>query len=232
MHRKTTEKYLVTTSVKRMHLTKKSLSNISVSDLQSGIAVSLTGSEFESLQHMAPHFTNYSDPMRSAGFRQVLTRRGKLKRTCSLHRRDKREPKIRGLIYGETMQTWRGQSYKDCKPKAWLMIGERKREGEGGGWSVSLVYFELQYVFPPPPSLTWKLSRKLVSELRWVFEPSVISTFWPVFVWRTRLSEILLTAKCCVWFDKFSINLLLERTFRPSNRKIAFTASGFVCLSF
>ena len=91
------KKYLATPSVKRMRLIKKSLSNISDSDLQSGI-VSFTGSEFESLQHMAPHFTNYSDPMRSAGFRQVLTRRGKLKRTCSLHRRDKREPKIRGFM--------------------------------------------------------------------------------------------------------------------------------------
>ena len=85
MHRKTTEKYLVTTSVKRMHLTKKSLSNISVSDLQSGIA-SLTGSEFESLHHMAPHFTNESDPLRSAGFRQVLTRKGKEIKRSSLLR--------------------------------------------------------------------------------------------------------------------------------------------------
>ena len=84
MHRKTTENYLVTTSVKRMHLTKKSLSNISVSDLQSGI-VSLIGSEFESLHHMAPHFTNYSDPLRSAGFTQVLTRRGnEIKRSSQL----------------------------------------------------------------------------------------------------------------------------------------------------
>ena len=84
MHRKTTENYLVTTSVKRMHLTKKSLSNISVSDLQSGI-VSLTGSEFESLHHMAPHFTHYSDPLRSAGFTQVLTRRGnEIKRSSQL----------------------------------------------------------------------------------------------------------------------------------------------------
>ena len=56
MHRKTTENYLVTSSVKRMHPTKKSLSNISVSDLQSGI-VSLTGSEFES--HMSHGATFY-----------------------------------------------------------------------------------------------------------------------------------------------------------------------------
>ena len=69
------------------------------------------------------------------------------------------------------------------------MFGQRKRERErererGGGWSVpSLVYIELQYLFPPP----WR-----------VFEPSVIQTLWPVFVWRTRLTfgVYLITATC------------------------------------
>lgn len=85
------KKFIATPSVKRMRQIKKTLTNISYTDLQSSVA-SLTGSEFELQQHKAPHFTNYSDPMRSAGFRQVLTGKGKMKRTYSLHRRDKYKP--------------------------------------------------------------------------------------------------------------------------------------------
>ena len=47
---------------------------------------------------MMPHYTNYSDPMRSAGFRQVLTKRGKTKRACSLYRDRKHRPKTKNFM--------------------------------------------------------------------------------------------------------------------------------------
>ena len=73
------KKYIATPSIKRMRQIKNSMSNMTETDLQSSLA-SLSGYEFETHQHRAPHFTNYSDPMRSAGFRQVLT--GKVKRNA------------------------------------------------------------------------------------------------------------------------------------------------------
>ncbi len=91
------KKYIATPSIKRMRQIKNSMSNMSETDLQSSIA-SLSGYEFESQQHKAPHFTNYSDPMRSAGFRQVLTGKGNMTRTCSLHRGDKYKPNIKKFM--------------------------------------------------------------------------------------------------------------------------------------
>ena len=93
------KKYVATPSIKRMRRIKKSLSNMSETDLQSSLA-SLSGSEFESQQHTVPHFTNYSDPMRSAGFRQVLTgkRMRKMARTCSLRRGEKSKPNTRAFM--------------------------------------------------------------------------------------------------------------------------------------
>lgn len=88
------KKYIATPSIKRMRQIKNSLSsmfNMSETDLQSSLA-SLSGHEFETQQHKAPHFTNYSDPMRSAGFRQVLTGRSKRTRTCSLDRSENYKP--------------------------------------------------------------------------------------------------------------------------------------------
>lgn len=91
------KRYIATPSVKRMRQIKNSMSSMSETDHQSSMA-SLTGYELESQQHRAPHFTNYSDPMRSAGVRQVLTGKGKMARTCSLHRDDKYKPNIRKFI--------------------------------------------------------------------------------------------------------------------------------------
>ena len=91
------KKYIATPSIKRMRQIKRCLSDISLDDLQSSFA-SVTGSEFESQQHVAPHFTNYSDPMRSAGFRQVLTGKGKRPRICSLHRAEKYKPKSKAFM--------------------------------------------------------------------------------------------------------------------------------------
>lgn len=88
------KKYIATPSIKRMRQIKRCMSDISLDDLQT----SVTGSEFESQQHMMPHYTNYSDPMRSAGFRQVLTKRGKTKRACSLYRGRKHKPKTKNFM--------------------------------------------------------------------------------------------------------------------------------------
>ena len=107
------------------------------------------------------------------------------------------------------MQPWRGQSYKDCKPKAWLMFGQRKREKE------SISNSNISSPLPP-----WR-----------VFEPSVIQTLWPVFVWRTRLTfgVYLITVTC--WFYKLIIHLLMELRFQPSFRRIKFY-SQWISLSF
>ena len=88
------KKYIATPSIKRMRQIKRCMSDISLDDLQT----SVTGSEFESQQHMMPHYTNYSDPMRSSGFRQVLTKRGKIKRACSLYRDRKHKPKTKNFM--------------------------------------------------------------------------------------------------------------------------------------
>ena len=90
-------KYIATPSIKRMRQIKNSMSTMSETDLQSSLA-SLSGYEFETQQHKAPHFTNYSDPMRSAGFRQVLTGRGKRTRTYSLDRSEKYKPTTRAFM--------------------------------------------------------------------------------------------------------------------------------------
>ena len=91
------KKYIATPSIKRMRQIKRCMSDISLDDLQSSLA-SMTDSEFESQQHMAPHFTNYSDPMRSAGFRQVLAGKGKRPRASSLHRHEKYKPNTKDFM--------------------------------------------------------------------------------------------------------------------------------------
>ena len=90
------KKYIATPSIKRMRHIKRYMSDIALDDFQTSLA-SNTGSEFELQQHQAPHFTNYSDPMRSAGFRQVLTGKGKRHRTSSLHRDEKFKPKTKAF---------------------------------------------------------------------------------------------------------------------------------------
>ena len=91
------KKYIATPSIKRMRQIKNSMSNMTETDLQSSLA-SLSGYEFETQQHKAPHFTNYSDPMRSAGFRQVLTGKVKRTRTYSLDRSAKYKPITRAFL--------------------------------------------------------------------------------------------------------------------------------------
>lgn len=91
------KKYIATPSIKRMRQIRNSMSNMSETDLQSNLA-SLSGYDFESQQHKAPHFTNYSDPMRSAGFRQVLTGKGKRTRTYSLDRSEIYKPTTRAFM--------------------------------------------------------------------------------------------------------------------------------------
>ena len=91
------KKYIATPSIKRMRQIRNSMSNMSEIDLQSSLA-SLSGYEFETQQHKAPHFTNYSDPMRSAGFRQVLTGKCKRTRTHSLDRSEKYKPTTRAFM--------------------------------------------------------------------------------------------------------------------------------------
>lgn len=91
------KKYIATPSIKRMRHIKRCMSDISLDDFQTSLA-SITGSEFESQQHQAPHFTNYSDPMRSAGFRQVLTGKGRRPRTSSLHRDKKFKPNTKAFM--------------------------------------------------------------------------------------------------------------------------------------
>ena len=94
------KKYIATPSIKRMRQIKNSMPSISSmfeTDLQSSLA-SLSGLEFEIQQHKAPHFTNYSDPLRSAGFRQVLTGRAKRTRTYSLDRSEKYKPVTRAFM--------------------------------------------------------------------------------------------------------------------------------------
>lgn len=88
------KKYIATPSIKRMRRIKRCMS---LDDLETSIA-SLNGSEFDSQQHMAPHFTNFSDPMRSAGFRQVLTGKGKRPRASSLHRDEKYKPNTKAFM--------------------------------------------------------------------------------------------------------------------------------------
>ena len=91
------KKYIATPSIKRMRQIKTSMSNMTETDLQSSLA-SLCGYEFETQQHKAPHFTNYSDPMRSAGFRQVLTSKVKRTRTNSLDRSAQYKPTTRAFM--------------------------------------------------------------------------------------------------------------------------------------
>lgn len=91
------KKYIATPSIKRMRQIRNSMSNMSETDLQYSLA-SLSGYEFETQQHKAPHFTNYSDPMRSAGFRQVLTGKGRRTRTYSLDRSEKYKPATRAFM--------------------------------------------------------------------------------------------------------------------------------------
>lgn len=91
------KKYIATPSIKRMRQIKNSMSNMTETDFQSSLA-SLCGYEFETQQHKAPHFTNYSDPMRSEGFRQVLTSKAKRTRTNSLDRSAKYKPTTRAFM--------------------------------------------------------------------------------------------------------------------------------------
>jgi len=84
-------------NTKRMRQIKNSMSNMSEIDLQSSVA-SLSGYEFETQKHKAPHFTSYSNPMRSTGFRQVLTGKGKRTRTYSLDRSEKYKPTTRAFM--------------------------------------------------------------------------------------------------------------------------------------
>lgn len=91
------KKYIATPSIKRMRQIRNSMSNLSETDLQSSLA-SLSGYEFETQQHNGPHFTNYSDPMRSAGFRHVLTGKGKRMRTCSLDGSKKFKPTTKAFM--------------------------------------------------------------------------------------------------------------------------------------
>lgn len=91
------KKYIATPSIKRMRRIKRCMSVISLDDFQSSLA-SVNGSEFESQQYLVPHFTSYSDPMRSGGFRQVLTGKGRRTRTSSLHRWEKYNPSTKAFV--------------------------------------------------------------------------------------------------------------------------------------
>ena len=77
-------RYIATPSPKRMRNVQRALQSIWSGEITSSVA-SISSNEFHLQQYLAPHFTNYCDPLRSAGFRQVISGKRKLERCSSLH---------------------------------------------------------------------------------------------------------------------------------------------------